>query len=175
MPHSLTKKCPAKKYFCKKIKYFVSLASPCCRTSSGWAWTWGKKRWLLKKMKKRGKKSCFVPLMQFVHTVGGSRTSKTSNSSSSSNSNNSSYIYWLDRFGCATRYIQYSTYILYISVLKNHKKCLNYFTPVRRTLISGVRYWRRRGLENIDISKENDTQVFCFAYYFLLFLSTSTR
>ncbi len=59
----------------------------------------GEKRWLLQKTEKERKKSCFAPHAHFFHTVGGSRTSKTSNSSS----NNSSNIYWLDRFGCATR------------------------------------------------------------------------
>ncbi len=48
---------PSKKTIFLKNKLFVSLARPCCRTSSGQAWTWGKKGWLLKKTEKEKKRA----------------------------------------------------------------------------------------------------------------------
>ncbi len=66
-----------------------------------------------KKLQKKEKKTCFVPYMQFFHTVGGGRTSKTSSSSSK----NSSNIYRLHRFGCATGYI---VLIMYKGIYCHH-------------------------------------------------------
>ncbi len=88
IPHSLSKKCPAKKR--KKI-----IDPPLLLNEFRAGMDMGKKRWLLKKkQKKREKKSCFFAQhTQFFHMVGGSRTSKTSNSCSSSNSSNSSNIF----------------------------------------------------------------------------------
>ncbi len=66
-PHSLTKKCTAKKIFFKKNKLFSFIRPTLLQNEFRAGMDMGKKRWLLKKTEK---KSCFGPLMQFVHTVG---------------------------------------------------------------------------------------------------------
>ncbi len=91
MPHSFTKKCSAKKLYFKKIFCFIGPSLLQNEFRAGM--DMGKRNGCSKKTEKERKKSCLVPLMQFVHMVGVSRTSKTSSSSSSSNSNSSSNIY----------------------------------------------------------------------------------
>ncbi len=96
MPHRLTKKCPAN-FFLYKIKYFVSLARPCCRASSGRAWTWGKKIWLLKKWKKEKKRAVlFLSCSLFIRWVAAGLARPATAAAAATGTTAATFIDWID-------------------------------------------------------------------------------